>query len=463
MIISGKKFLDNAEAMASYLAAYDPMTDLPNRSLFLEHLQEATQAGQANPFALIILGLDRFRDINHILGPESGDQLIQQVAQRFDRSIDKSLIKARLGDDEFAVLVTLESVPLNDLCNAILEALNTPFVINDAPVDLSASIGVAQCPEHGLDANLLFQRATIALEYTKQFGCGSSTYDPANDPYTRLKQAYVGGLRSAIEKDQIALYYQPKVDISTGRTQGVEALVHWNHPSHGLLPAYQFIPVAERTGLIHALSRWVLRTSIAQCAAWRDLGLEIPVAVNLSPRNFHDPKLLDYIDQLLGEYDLSPTLLEVEITENVILTDAPHVSKAIEDLAQNGIRIFIDDFGTGYSSLGHLKKLPVAGVKIDRMFVSQIDEHEHDAAIVKSTIELGHRMGLQVVAEGVETRKVWKTLASLGCDTAQGFFMSPPRSPSYLNDWLVNSEWRVVKSSKKHPANLLKYRSRVKS
>jgi EAL domain-containing protein (putative c-di-GMP-specific phosphodiesterase class I) len=298
----------------------------------------------------------------------------------------------------------------------------------------------------------LFQHANIALEYTKQFGRGYSVYNEANDPYTQLKRAYVGGLRNAIEQNQITLYYQPKVDLRTGRTRGVEALVHWNHPVHGTVPAQQFVPVAERTGLIHALSRWVLRSAIAQCDVWRRLGREMPVAVNLSPRNFHDDQLPDYIDRLLERHKLPAKLLEIEITEGVILTDAHHISKALHDLSRKGVRIFIDDFGTGYSSLGHLKRLPIAGVKIDRIFISQLTSHAHDAAIVRSIIDLGHRLSLEVIAEGVETRGIWQKLATLNCDAAQGYLMCPPRPAADLDDWFVHAPWRIGKISTKKNA-----------
>jgi EAL domain-containing protein (putative c-di-GMP-specific phosphodiesterase class I) len=246
-----------------------------------------------------------------------------------------------------------------------------------------------------------------------------------------------------IEQNQIALRYQPKVDLRSGYTRGVEALVHWNHPLHGIVPAHQFVPVAERTGLIHALSRWVLRTAIAQCDAWRRVGLEIPVAVNLSPRNFHDEQLPGYIERLQQRHKLPAKLIEIEITESVILTDAQHISSALHDLSRKGMRIFIDDFGTGYSSLGHLKKLPVTGVKIDRMFISQVTSHAHDAAIVRSIIDLGHRLGVEVIAEGVETQKIWQKLVSLDCDAAQGYLMCPPRPAADLNDWFNNTSWTI--------------------
>jgi len=439
-----------AELIVPQWAHHDLLTELPNRRRFTEHLHQAVAKGQRMPFGLIVLGLDRFRDINHILGPKSGDLLLNQVARRFDQAIDNATTKARIGGDEFAaILGTAGESEIDAICNAILRALDAPFVIEQLPIDLSASIGVALCPKHGADADLLFQHANIALEYTKQFGRGYSVYNEANDPYTQLKRAYVGGLRNAIEQNQITLYYQPKVDLRTGGTRGVEALVHWNHPVHGTVLAQQFVPVAERTGLIHSLSRWVLRSAIEQCDVWRRLGREMPVAVNLSPRNFHDDQLPDYIDGLLERHRLPAKLLEIEITESVILTDGRHISKALYDLSRKGVRIFIDDFGTGYSSLGHLKRLPVTGVKIDRIFISQLTSHAPDAAIVRSIIDLGHRLGLEVIAEGVETRGIWQKLASLNCDAAQGYLMCPPRPAADLDDWLVHAPWKIGNVSRK--------------
>lgn len=402
----------------------------------------------------MVLGLDRFRDINHILGPKSADKLLKQVARRFRGSLAKSFVKAWLGGDEFAAIIPIvNEAKLKMICGKLLSSLDAPFVVDRVPVDLSASVGIALCPAHSDDADLLFQRANIALENTKQFGRGYSIFDPANDPYTQLKQAYVSGLRHAIEQDQIVLHYQPKISLSSGRAIGVEALVQWHHPQQGLMPAYQFVPVAERTGLIHALSRWVLRTAIAQCSQWKRAGLNIPVAVNLSPRNFHDHLLPEYIDHLLVMHQLPARWLEIEITESVILTEGILVSKAIEHLHRRGMKIYIDDFGTGYSSLGHLKKLPIAGIKIDQTFINHLSTDQHDLAIVRSTIELGHRLGMQVIAEGVETKEVWDRLAILGCDIAQGFYMGRPMSAADLDHWLANSPWKMKKGRAKRPVD----------
>jgi diguanylate cyclase (GGDEF)-like protein len=420
----------------SSLSNKDPLTQLSTRNQFNKRLQTMVTNARQTPFSLILLGLDRFRDINHIFGPKNGDVLLAAVARRFAAAVEVASFKAALGGDEFAAIISaVNERAITTICEGILRGLDPPFVIDKVPVDISGSIGVAMYPAHGVDADSILQRANIALEYTKQFGRGFSFYDAATDPYTELKRAYVGGLRNAIEQGHIALSYQPKVALGSGKIIGVEALVQWRHPELGVVPASQFVPAAERTGLIHALSRWILRAAVAQCKDWCDSGFEVPVAVNLSPRNFHDRHLPGYIDHLLTAHDLAPQLIEIEITESAILTDVSHVSQALETLSGKGIRIFIDDFGTGYSSLGHVKNLPIAGVKIDQTFVRHVMADENDAAIVRSIVDLGHRLGLQVIAEGAESQAICDKLADLGCDAVQGYFMSPPLSGADLKKW----------------------------
>ncbi len=432
------------DGMLRYLGGYDPLTHLPNRHRFNAELQGAVAMARQRtaPFALLILGLDRFRDINHTLGPQSGDLLLTQVADRFDNMMAHCSARGRLGGDEFgAILPTVNEEDINEICARVMRMLASPCWVDNVAVDVTGSIGLAFCPEHGDDANELLQKAIIALDIAKQVGRGHSIYRSASDPYSQQKNAYLGGLRNAIGRDDLALQYQPKIDLRTARTTGVEALVRWHHPQFGLIPPEQIIPVAERTGLIHDLSQWVLKSALDQCRIWRQMSLHIPVAVNLSPRNLRDPQLLEYISSLLTEQGLAPGSLELEITENVIMTDAENVVANLTGLSAKGIQVYIDDFGTGYSSLGHLKKLPVAGIKIDRSFVSHMHEDENDAAIVRSTIDLGHNLGLKVVAEGVESQEVWDQLRQMGCDAAQGYYMSQQKPPKELERWFLESPW----------------------
>jgi len=437
------------ERMLRYLAEYDPLTNLPNRNRFRESLRRSVESncGTHPAIALLVLGLDRFREINHTLGPKNGDLLLREVARRFEDVSNGLTLTARLGGDEFAAIVPRSRIKdIGALCSRIVKTVEAPFIINDLPIDLSGSIGAVLVPEHGRDVDLLFQRANIALELAKQSGRGYVIYEPTTDPYSQQKLIYLGGMRNAIEQDQLVLYYQPKIDFQSCRVRGVEALVRWNHPHIGLVPPSEFIYIAERTGLIHALSRWVLRAALDQCQMWRHAGFDITVAVNLSPRNFHDHQLAEYIAGLLHERGLSPRSLEIEITETMVMGDSVNVLAALSRLSEMGVRAYIDDFGTGYSSLGHLKKLPVSGIKIDKSFVSEMTRDENDAVIVRSTIDLGHNLGLDVVAEGVESPEIWGRLSSLGCDGAQGYYMSRPKPPEELDRWFSESPWGIKAS-----------------
>ncbi|HEY4760783.1 MAG TPA: bifunctional diguanylate cyclase/phosphodiesterase [Thermoguttaceae bacterium] len=433
-----------------YHAEHEALTKLSNRSLFHKQLQQEINAARkkSHSFALCVLGLDRFRELNHTFGPLAGDLLLREVGRRFASATGNCRARAWLGGAEFAALFPASvETGIGVVCTDILSMLATPFLAQDVPVDLSGSIGVAFFPKHGEQANLLLQRASIALDRAKDAGHDYAFYEPENDPYSQRKLAYLSGIRIAIEQNQLILHYQPKIDMKTKRTCGIEALVRWNHPQIGLVPPVEFVSIAERTGLIHTLSRWVLRAALEQCRAWHCAGLDIPVAVNLSPRNFHDHQLPDYIAALLRECRLSPACLELEITETVMMADAPHVSEALSRLSQMGVRTFIDDFGTGYSSLGHLKKLPVAGIKIDKSFVSKMTYDENDTVIVHSTIDLGHNLGLEVVAEGVESPEIWNRLSLLGCNSAQGYYMSRPKPATELERWFAESPWGINKSA----------------
>ena len=438
------------------LAGFDALTNLPNRKFFHERLQQFVQTTQKEKsgLALLVLGLDRFREVNHTLGLQRGDWLLREVARRFEIVTCNSVARARLGGDEYAAVfpdTTKQNIEI--VCAMVLRSLASPFVVERVPIDLSGSIGVALCPEHGVDPNLLFQRANIALDLAKQTGRSYTIYDPVSDPYNQQKFAYLGSLRNAIEQQQLVLHYQPKIDLRTRRICGLEALVRWNHPKIGLIPPYHFISVAERTGLIHPLTQWVLTTALDQCKLWHRAGIDVSVAVNLSPRDFHEDRLAKYIAGLLKERGLPPTYLELEITESLIMAETVHVSDALGRLSEMGVCAYIDDFGTGYSSLRLLKKLPVAGIKIDKSFVSQMMLDDNDAVIVRSTIELGHNLGLNVIAEGVESLAICNRLTALGCDIAQGYHMSRPKPARELDRWFAESPWGVAKLSKKTKSN----------
>jgi diguanylate cyclase (GGDEF)-like protein len=439
---------NDATGVLRYLAEYDPLTDLPNRNYFHEQLQRRIQVARkdGSNLAILILGLERFREINHTLGRQNGDAVLREVARRFAIATRAATI-GRLSGTEFAVILPRgKKKTVAAIASKLRRMFEAPCFAKEIPIDLSASMGAALYPEHGEDADSLIQRSHIALDRARQSGKEFAIYRPADDPYGQQKLAYLGGLRGAIDQCQLVLHYQPKVNLETKRTDGVEALVRWNHPQIGLVQPRQFIYIAERTGLIHALTQWVLCAALDQCQQWHLEGLEIPVAVNLSPRNFHDPRLPESICLLLKERNLPPRSLELEITESVLMADAVHVSRALGRLSELGVRTYIDDFGAGYSSLGYLKKLPVAGIKIDQAFVRQMILDDNDAVIVRSTIELGHNLGLKVVAEGVESTDICDRLSTLHCDGAQGFSMCRPKPASELDHWFAESPWGIEKA-----------------
>jgi diguanylate cyclase (GGDEF)-like protein/PAS domain S-box-containing protein len=433
-----------AEEALQHRAIHDQLTDLPNRTLLEDRLAQAILASrrQSTPFALLMMNLDRFRDVNDAFGHRWGDALLQEVGRRVQRVLRASDTVARLAADEFAVLVPGADLPGSAVvAGKVLQALEAPFELAGQRVEATASIGIALCPEHGDDAETLLRRADGAMHAAKQNQSGYATYSFEQEPHTPGRLALVSELRRAIEQDQLILYYQPKVAHHPGRVTSVEALVRWQHPEHGVIPPDQFIALAEQTGLIQALSQWVLNAALRQCQQWREAGLHLPVAVNLSMRNLHDSRLPASIEALLQMWNVTPAWLTVELTESAVMADPGRAMEILGQLRQMGVRIAIDDFGTGYSSLGYLKRLPVQQIKIDKSFVMEMAADENDFAIVRSTIDLGHNLGLTVVAEGVENETTWELLTRLGCDGAQGYYFSRPLPDSDLRRRLAETPW----------------------
>jgi diguanylate cyclase (GGDEF)-like protein/PAS domain S-box-containing protein len=444
-----------AEETIQSLAYYDPLTTLPNRVLLHDRLTRAIQTGQHQhkPVAFLLMDLDRFKDINNTLGHHHGDLLLQQMGPRLQGLLRQFDMVARLGGDEFAILLPgtdAEGAVL--VVNKLQHALAAPFVIDGLTITVEASIGIAVSPDHGETADLLIQRANVAMYHAKQTGGGHTVYSPEHDHYNPRRLALMTELRYAIEHDELVLYYQPKIDLKTGRVIGVEALVRWRHPNRGLIAPDEFIPLAERTGLIKPLTLWVLTAALHQSRTWQRAGLRLSVAVNLSARNLQDPELPDQIAEMLTRSGTPPNQLELEITESTIMADPPRALEVLTRLHHMRIPLAIDDFGTGYSSLGYLRKLPVSAIKIDKSFVKNMVADDGDAVIVRSTIELAHNLGLLVVAEGVETQYIWDRLASLGCDAAQGYYMSAPIPAAALSRWFHESSWQVTKiADEAHP------------
>jgi diguanylate cyclase (GGDEF)-like protein len=430
---------------------YDALTGLPGRALLYDRLRQAIAAArrQGAPLSVLVVDLNNFRDVNDTYGHESGDLMLRQVARRLAGAVRESDTVARLVGDEFAIVL-----PWTDASGSFLVARKVSAALGEllSPdgrrLELEASIGIAAFPEDGDDAEALLRRADMAMSAAKRSGTGFVLYAAHQGELATGRLALMGELREAIERDELVLHFQPQVDLRTGRMGGVEALVRWQHPWRGLVPPGEFLPLAEQTGLIQPLTLWVLEEALGRCREWWDRGLRLEMIVNLSTRNLQDPELPEAIARLLRASGLPSHALRLEITESAVMANPTRAAEMLEDLRAMGVRFSIDDFGTGYSSLAYLKKLPVDELKIDRSFVMDMLREASDRAIVRAIIEMGHSLGLKVVAEGVEDGETLEALAGLGCDTAQGYFISRPVPAPELERWLESAPWRPVGASK---------------
>ena len=428
-----------AEEAMEHQALHDTLTDLPNRTLLHDRLQHAVLAAQRHndPLALLLMDLDRFKEVNDTFGHHYGDLLLRQLGPRLQSALRESDTVARLGGDEFAVLLpATDRLGATSVAEKLLSAIEQPFALEGHSFEVGASIGIALYPMHADDTTTLLQRADVAMYLTKRAGSGYTVYAPEEDQYTPKRLTLVSDLRRSIEQNQLDLHYQPKVDIRTGSISCVEALARWRHPEHGFIPPEDFVPQAEHTGLIKPLTTRVLNGALHQCRAWYDARLQVGVAVNLSTRNLHDQHLVAMIARLIRTWAISPTWLTVEISESAIMTDPVRGMVVLTHLHEMGVKISIDDFGTGYSSLAYLTRLPIDELKIDKSFVLNMRASSEDASIVHTVIELGHSLGMQVVAEGVENRETWDLVAELGCDLAQGYYVSRPMPADECARWL---------------------------
>ncbi|MDA8296206.1 MAG: EAL domain-containing protein [Actinomycetota bacterium] len=426
-----------------YQAQHDSLTGLPNRVLFREWIARAIDAhaerGEwGERCAVLLMDLDRFKDINDSLGHHTGDGVLSHVASRLERAVAQAGMVARLGGDEFAVLLerVVDRTSVLDLIGAIQAALGQPVMMQGLPIALEASIGVSLYPDDGGDVDTLLQHADIAMYQAKANETGCAFYDPREDANDSAHLTLAAELRRAITERELVVHYQPKVKISSNHTSSVEALVRWQHPSEGLVFPDHFIPIAQHSELIKPLTLYVIEESLAQCARWRAEGLDVSVSVNLSTRNLLDLEFPLQVAELLERAAMPPASLMFEITESVMMAERTRIGAVLAELDAMGLRLSIDDFGTGYSSLVHLRRLPLREVKIDRSFVATMHEDPDDAAIVRSMIELGRSLGLDVVAEGVEREETLDELAALGCGYAQGYLLSPPASGDELSAWL---------------------------
>jgi diguanylate cyclase (GGDEF)-like protein len=428
--------LRDEAAEKEHQSLHDALTGLPNRSMFHRRVGRALEAARLNhkTAVVMLMDLDRFKEVNDTLGHHIGDQLLKEISGLLQEVLDGKGIIARLGGDEFAILLpeVIDQREAAHIAQCILASLERPIVLNDLNLEVGASIGVALYPLHGDDSATLLQRADVAMYSAKNKHGGFELYAAEKDEYNPRRLSLAGELRVALEGNQLAVHYQPKVDLRTGQIMGVEALVRWAHPRHGFLPSDEFIPIAEHTGLMRGLTLYVLEESLTQCRLWQDAGYNLTMAVNLSARTLMDLDLPEDVGRLLHFAAVSPDRLTLELTESTIMADPSRTIGVLSRLSAMGVELAIDDFGTGYSSLSYLKRLPVDEVKIDKSFVLNMRLDDNDAVIVRSTVDLARNLGLRVTAEGVEDRETWDRLTELGCDRAQGYYLSRPVAASKL-------------------------------
>ncbi len=431
LVRAGLTFRENIALADSHRQAItDSLTGLPNRRLFLDRAEQTIlRAGrQGERAAVMIIDLDRFKEVNDTLGHASGDVLLREIAHRLRRTLRESDTVARLGGDEFAVLLpgVADADAAALVAVALTAAISRPIAVEGLSLDTEASIGISLYPDHGVEVAVLLQRADVAMYTAKEDRLGHAFYGPERDNYSPERLAMLGELRHAIEDGQLVLHYQPKIDLANADFAGMEVLLRWQHPQRGLLPPAEFIPFAEQTTLIRPLTLHVIERALAQSRVWADEGRPMSVAVNISARNLLEPNFSDDVADRLMRFGVPAERLELEITETVLMANPARALEVLERLSTMGVVLSIDDFGSGYSSLSYLKRLPVDVLKIDKSFVLNMSTSPADAMIVRSTIDLARNLGLRVVAEGIEDQAVYDALRELGCDLGQGFLMSHP-------------------------------------
>jgi diguanylate cyclase (GGDEF)-like protein/PAS domain S-box-containing protein len=427
-------------------AMHDGLTDLPNRMMLFDRLAEALESARSDRrlIALLLMDLDRFKEVNDTFGHHFGDVLLKQVAFRLRNQLHVDDTVARLGGDEFAIVLTsaLDPNAVAMTARRVLNSLQQPFVVEGQVLEVGASIGIALYPQHGSDARTLMRRADVAMYATKQSNAGF-TFHERDEPESRVPDqlSLIVEMRTAIERDEFELYYQPKRHLHSGLITRVEVLVRWNHPRRGLLMPVSFVPIAERTGLIKPMTDWILDKALQQCREWQDAGAPIHVAVNVSAKSLLEETLPSKVQAVLDKWNIDPRFLKIEITESSIMADPAHALAIMSMLQSMGVRLSVDDFGTGYSSLTHLRELPIDEIKIDKSFVTGMLTSDADAAIVRTVIDLAHNLGKQVCAEGVEDAETMQRLEEMGCDLAQGYFISRPVPAATLLTWLTENSW----------------------
>ena len=423
-------------------ATHDHLTGLPNRFMLNQRIEYEllTTETQHNSFSLFLMDLDYFKDINDTLGHAAGDKLLIEVSKLIKELIRKTDTLARLGGDEFAILLPNSNRKTSArLADSIIKQLNHSIKILDQQVNIGISIGIVNYPDDGNDIETLFQYADMAMYTAKHKRTGYTFYETSQNIYSKTRLNIINDVSRALDQDQFQIYFQPKINSKSGQICGAESLLRWNHEAYGFIAPERIIEAAERAGFIHKLSLNILNKAISECSKWHRAGFPIPVSVNLSARDLSNTELTKQIKQLMDQYELEYKFLTLEITESVVMENMANSLEILNKLHDLGISISIDDFGTGFSSLSYLKRLPVNELKIDKSFIIEINKDLNDKEIVSSTINLGHSLGLRVVAEGIENQKVMDLLKDMGCDQMQGYFIGKPSTPETFWKFLHNS------------------------
>ncbi len=421
-------------------ALHDALTELPNRVLARDRLDQAILLArrQQTKLALLIIDLDHFKEVNDTFGHQAGDQLLRQVGQRFSAELREADTVARLGGDEFAILLLGADVDgARKVADKLLATLERPFMVEGQALDVGASIGIAVYPDHADSGESMMRRSDIAMYVAKRSRRTHATYSRDHDEPGDSRLALMAQLRHAINAGALTLHYQPMARLSNGQVERLEALVRWQRPGRGLVPPSDFITFAEQTGLIQPLTQWVLLSALRQCVSWHAAGQSLGVSVNISMRNLLDVQLPESVAQILHEAGADPNWLTLEITESTIMAESQRTMETLQKLRNLGVRLSIDDFGTGYSSLAYLHRLPVHEMKIDKSFVSGLIEDTTSGAIVRAAVDLGHKLGLEVVAEGIEDAAIWDKAREYRIDFGQGYYLARPVPAEDVRPWLT--------------------------